>query len=196
MYPIRSIFVRGAPRLRRVITRAQIVAKHRFRQRGARVGASGLGLTAALFLCQHPASLESSSNSDTNKNGAAKSQERPQTTIELPFDLNEAGLQMGIGSVCGFASGYALKKVGKVTAVVFGLGFIGFQIARHQGLVENPDWQRIEKEITRRLDADGDGKITNADLRHHYHQVVEFLGFGLPSGAAFAGGFFLGIKLG
>ena len=69
---------------------------------------------------------------------------------------------MGIGSVCGFASGYALKKVGKVTAVVFGLGFIGFQIARHQGLVENPDWQRIEQEITRRLDADGDGKITNA----------------------------------
>lgn len=113
------------------------------------------------------ASLEPSTNSVNNKEGKDKNESRRQTTIELPFDLNEAGLQLGIGGVCGFASGYALKKVGKVTAVVFGLGFIGFQVARHQGLVENPDWQRIENEITRRLDADGDGKITGKVSKHH-----------------------------
>lgn len=42
--------------------------------------------------------------------------------------LGPSGNEIGMSLVLGFASGYALKKVGRFTAIVVGLGFIAVQV--------------------------------------------------------------------
>ena len=41
--------------------------------------------------------------------------------------------QISYGFICGYSSGYALKKVGKAASVVFGLGFVGLQSLAYAG---------------------------------------------------------------
>jgi hypothetical protein len=63
-------------------------------------------------------------NRVVNEHSSQSSQSSPPfpslPSSALPRDL---GLQLSIGGICGFCSGYALKKVGKTAAFVFGIGF-------------------------------------------------------------------------
>jgi uncharacterized membrane protein (Fun14 family) len=58
------------------------------------------------------------------------------------------------------------------------------------------DWTSVEEQLVRRLDTDGDGRITHVDLKAHFDRAMEILGFNLPSGAAFATSFVLGLRYG
>lgn len=108
----------------------------------------------------------------------------------------ELGVQLSFGGLAGFCSGYAVKKVGRAAAIIIGLGFIGVQVARLNGQIQDPDWQSVNAALVRALDTDGDGKITVLDLKNHLNKSIQVLGFGVPSGAAFAGAFVLGLKIG
>jgi uncharacterized membrane protein (Fun14 family) len=105
-------------------------------------------------------------------------------------------VQVSLGSIAGFCSGYAVKKVSKVAAFGVGLIFIGIQLARYYGVVEDIQWQKIEDRLVETLDADGDGKLTASDFKVHFDKAVEVLGFNLPSGAAFGSFFLLGLRWG
>lgn len=58
------------------------------------------------------------------------------------------------------------------------------------------DWKSVEDRLVQTLDTDGDGKLTIADARSHLNNVIEVLGFNLPSGAAFGAAFLLGLRYG
>ena len=51
-------------------------------------------------------------------------------------------MKMSVGSVMGYCSGYALKKVGKAMAVVVGLGFVGLQSAAYGGYI-TVNWMKV-----------------------------------------------------
>ncbi len=116
----------------------------------------------------------------------------------LPSDLSggDLGVQVTLGGAAGFCSGYAVKKVGRALAVAIGLGFIAVQVARHKGVIESPDWGRVNERMVEALDADGDGKLTGKDAQIYLARAVEVLGFNVPGGAAFGTAFVLGLRYG
>lgn len=103
--------------------------------------------------------------------------------------------QLSYGFMSGFCSGYALKKVGKVAAIVLGGGFMALQTLSYSGYVE-VDHGKLKKDIEGMMDLNKDGKIDKEDLNKASEDVMEVLSFGLPAGAGFGAGFLFGLKQG
>lgn len=59
--------------------------------------------------------------------------------------------QLSFGSVMGYCSGMALKKVGKAVAFVVGIGFVGLQTAASMGYI-NVDWRKVKEDALKPLD--------------------------------------------
>lgn len=51
--------------------------------------------------------------------------------------------QLSVGAILGFCAGYAIKKIGKMTALIVGLLFLAVQIMAWQGLL-TVHWPRIQ----------------------------------------------------
>jgi uncharacterized membrane protein (Fun14 family) len=72
--------------------------------------------------------------------------------------------QVGFGSVLGFASGYAIKKLGKIALMGVGAAFLLVQGLAYAGWVE-VNWSKARADAERAVDVDGDGKVTSADIK-------------------------------
>lgn len=59
--------------------------------------------------------------------------------------------QLSFGSVMGYCSGMAMKKIGKMVAFVIGIGFIGIQSAVSAGYID-VDWGKIKDDALKPLD--------------------------------------------
>jgi len=103
--------------------------------------------------------------------------------------------QLSYGFVCGYCSGYALKKVGKAAAVVLGLGFMTLQTLNYSGYIE-VDHEKLKKDVEGLMDLNNDGKIDDKDLAIASDKIMEVVSFGLPSGCGFAAGFWGGLRSG
>ncbi len=57
----------------------------------------------------------------------------PETALDI-----DLGVHVTVGAVAGLASGYAVKKVGKLALFVVGIGFVGMQLARAATAVATP----------------------------------------------------------
>ena len=162
-----------------------------------------------------------SSSSSSSSTPSSFSSSTPLSVSPFSKDL---GLQLSLGSVCGFCSGYALKKVGKTAAFIFGIGFISLQTVRiiqqsqqstHTPFISNQlpslpssssstttttppliDWVKVENEMIKLFDIDGDGIISLNDMHTLTSRLVSSLSLGIPSTSAFAAAFFLGIRWG
>lgn len=91
--------------------------------------------------------------------------------------------QITFGGLAGFFAGYALKKVGKLAALVLGLFFIGLQFLAYYGYVQI-DWTRIQASV--------DPLLGEEQLRTLWQRLLDVLTYNAP----FAGGFVAGIVLG
>jgi uncharacterized membrane protein (Fun14 family) len=113
----------------------------------------------------------------------------------------QAGIDSGIptqlsyGFVSGYCSGYALKKVGKTAAFVFGLGFMSLQTLSYYGYVK-VDHGQIRKDVENLLDLNDDGRVDGKDGELAYNHVMKVLQFNLPGGSGFAAGFVGGLRSG
>uniref|UniRef100_A0A7S4JYV9 EF-hand domain-containing protein n=1 Tax=Odontella aurita TaxID=265563 RepID=A0A7S4JYV9_9STRA len=112
-------------------------------------------------------------------------------------DAVETGVptQLSYGFVCGYCSGYALKKVGKGAAVVLGLGFMTLQTLNYSGYIQ-VDHEKLKKDVEGLMDLNNDGKIDEKDLAEASDKIMEVMSFGLPSGCGFAAGFWGGLRSG
>ena len=50
--------------------------------------------------------------------------------------------ELSFGSIVGYCSGYAMKKVGKALAFVIGVGFISLQTVVHLGYID-VNWTKV-----------------------------------------------------
>mmetsp|Transcript_1657 Transcript_1657/g.2021 ORF Transcript_1657/g.2021 Transcript_1657/m.2021 type:complete len:194 (+) Transcript_1657:92-673(+) len=103
--------------------------------------------------------------------------------------------QISYGFVCGFSSGYAMKKIGKVASVVFGLGFVTLQSLSYAGYI-NVDHKALQKDVENAFDLNNDGKVDDQDANIVYNKVMEVLQFNMTGGSGFAAGFVGGVRSG
>jgi uncharacterized membrane protein (Fun14 family) len=59
--------------------------------------------------------------------------------------------KLTFGSIVGYCSGAAAKKVGKALAVIGGLAFIAIQSAAYSGYVD-VDWNKIQDDAISKVD--------------------------------------------
>jgi uncharacterized membrane protein (Fun14 family) len=78
--------------------------------------------------------------------------EKKDDPVETALEkLKPYANQLTVGSITGFCSGYALKKIGKAAAVIVGCGFIALQTCVTFGYL-NVDWARISEDTQKKLD--------------------------------------------
>lgn len=95
--------------------------------------------------------------------------------------------QIGFGVVAGFIAGYALKKLGKIVAIVLGVFFIGLQVLAWNGYV-TVEWQRMQEEV--------EPMLRSSSLNEGWRALVSVMTYNLPFAAAFVPGFVFGLKRG
>lgn len=89
---------------------------------------------------------------------------------------------VSVGAVLGFATGVAMRFLGKVVLVVVGLLFIALQFLVWAGIV-NVDWLRLQA-------------LTEPLLREGREQGLPWLSHVLTANLPFAGSFTVGVFLG
>eukprot|EP00553_Chaetoceros_curvisetus_P015993 CAMPEP_0204646070 /NCGR_PEP_ID=MMETSP0718-20130828/3982_1 /ASSEMBLY_ACC=CAM_ASM_000674 /TAXON_ID=230516 /ORGANISM="Chaetoceros curvisetus" /LENGTH=122 /DNA_ID=CAMNT_0051668209 /DNA_START=42 /DNA_END=410 /DNA_ORIENTATION=+ len=97
------------------------------------------------------------------------------------------------GSVVGYCSGAAAKKVGKAVAVLAGICFIAVQSAVYSGYVA-VDWNKVKDDAIAKVDTDGDGEMTLKDFKNYWKKVKAILTKNIPSAGGFSLGFMYGLK--
>mmetsp|Transcript_48184 Transcript_48184/g.73356 ORF Transcript_48184/g.73356 Transcript_48184/m.73356 type:complete len:124 (-) Transcript_48184:79-450(-) len=103
--------------------------------------------------------------------------------------------QLGFGSVMGYCSGMAMKKIGKAVAFAVGVGFIAVQTAVSAGYID-VDWGKVKDDSMKKLDTTGDGKVDGEDMKVWWRKVKNLLTNKLPSAGGFSLGFLYGVKHG
>ncbi len=95
--------------------------------------------------------------------------------------------QIGFGAIAGFIAGYALKKVGKVVAIVLGLIFIAVQVLAWSGFI-SVNWNVVQEQV--------DPMLTGESLQGTWSALISLLTYNIPFAAAFVPAFVLGLKRG
>ncbi|TDH67753.1 hypothetical protein CCR75_005316 [Bremia lactucae] len=133
--------------------------------------------------------LLSAAEGPSGSGGPAKKGDSFEQMIDVVL-ANCGGLTLAGG--LGFCSGYALKQVGKAAALAVGIFFIVGQAAAYSGYIEI-NWGKVQKDMNKQVDHNGDGKIDSKDVKLWYRKLYTILKKNLSSSAGFSTGFALGI---
>jgi uncharacterized membrane protein (Fun14 family) len=95
--------------------------------------------------------------------------------------------QISFGALAGFATGYALKKIGRTALVIFGMLFIVIQLLAYLGVVR-VDWLRIQQYA--------DPLLSKNSLQGFFNGLTGILTNNVPFAGAFIPGFLLGLRAG
>jgi len=95
--------------------------------------------------------------------------------------------QISFGALAGFATGYALKKIGRAVAIVLGLLFVALQLLAHYGIVDI-NWGVVQGHVDPLLEPEALGGM--------WRRLVDVLTFNLAFAASFVPGLVLGIRRG
>lgn len=95
--------------------------------------------------------------------------------------------QAGFGLVAGFAVGYALKKVGKLLAVVVGLLFVVVQLLASQGFL-TVHWGEVQARVDPWFEAES--------LDSAWSSLVRILTYNVTFAGAFVPGLVVGLRRG
>lgn len=78
--------------------------------------------------------------------------EHKDDAVETALDkLKPFFAKMTFGSLVGYCSGYAMKKVGKAAAVCVGMGFMIFQGAAYTGYID-VNWSKVKESAKNKAD--------------------------------------------
>jgi len=108
--------------------------------------------------------------------------EIPELTAALPWVQ-----QIGFGAVAGFVAGYALKKVGKVVAILLGVLFVCLQLLAWWGFI-NVNWGVLQDQV--------DPLLSGESLQSGWRGLITLLTYNIPFAAAFVPAFIWGMKRG
>jgi len=104
--------------------------------------------------------------------------------LDLSSILTPIAGELGIGGIGGFFAGWALKKAAKLVAAIIGLSFLGLQYLAYQNVID------INYDALTAWASDVAGMAAGSESL-----VIDFIAHA-PFGAAFIGGFYLGIQKG
>eukprot|EP00980_Cylindrotheca_fusiformis_P024584 scaffold12118_cov138-Cylindrotheca_fusiformis.AAC.1 len=122
--------------------------------------------------------------------------ENKKDPVEDALDkLKPIASQLTFGSVVGYCSGVALKKVGQAVAFVIGVGFVGIQSAVYSGYIQ-VDWLKVRDDALKPLDTTGDGKVDMEDAKAWWKRIKDILINEIPGAGGFSLGFLCGVRYG
>ncbi|MBA7642278.1 hypothetical protein ES703_49967 [subsurface metagenome] len=98
--------------------------------------------------------------------------------------LTPLSTQLGMGGIGGFAVGYSLKKLAKLTAIIIGFAFVGLQYLAYKGIIAI-NYAALKSWASSLMGQAGDAQGLIVDIFAN-----------VPYAAAFTGGFLLGLKKG
>ena len=128
---------------------------------------------------------------ETTDNNNNESADKDDEITALIHKFSPIATKLGFGGVMGFMAGAALKRFGEEAAVYVGVAFLGLQTLQYLGYI-NIDYRKLSKDLEKKLDVTGDGKLDVNDAIVVWKELKKILTFNLPS----AGGFSLGVALG
>lgn len=154
-------------------------------------------------LCSNSNNSSEDSDEDFLSKITSKINSQSLSNISLPTSLDEAlatigsqtqlALNSGIptnlsyGFFAGYMSGFALKKIGRVASLTFGVGFVLLQTLAYHGYIDvNHD--KLAKEIEGVLDRNGDGVVDGEDLKGVVDELRRVVGFGIEGSEEGDGG--------
>jgi len=111
--------------------------------------------------------------------------------------LLETGVpsQVTAGFAAGFCMGYAAKKSLKIVAFGSGIMLLSLQALAYQGYIKT-SWADISDDFTAALDANGDGVIDSEDAKIWWSKASTIVGYNLPAGSGWMGGWVMGLRSG
>lgn len=95
--------------------------------------------------------------------------------------------QLGFGGVIGFCTGFMVKKVSKLAAVIVGLVFVLLQVLSYYGII-SIEWGPVKEWWDKETSPD--------QLQGAWTSVRNLLFSNVPALAGAVPGFFLGLKVG
>ncbi|KAL7576579.1 hypothetical protein ACA910_018070 [Epithemia clementina (nom. ined.)] len=118
----------------------------------------------------------------------------PKDLMEQAIDQAKPILaKLGFGTVVGYCSGMALKKVGKAVATIIGMGFVVVQSAVYAGYI-NVDWDKVQTDVVKSVDTNSDGKLDAEDAKMYWSKVKAILANGIPDAGGFSLGFLWAVR--
>jgi uncharacterized membrane protein (Fun14 family) len=111
------------------------------------------------------------------------------TAVDVPEIATVAPYlqQLTFGAVAGFVVGYALKKVGKLVAIAFGLLFVAIQVLAFYGFV-TVNWGEVQDRF--------DPLLQPTSLEQAWKGLVALLTYNITFAAAFVPALVIGLKRG
>lgn len=103
--------------------------------------------------------------------------------------------EISTGLLFGYCAGYAFNRALRFGALLCGIGFISLQTLHHFGYIQ-VNWKRVEEDIKRPLDLNGDGKVDQEDVAAFQRRVLKFMAQGVPSTAGLSLGLLWGLRAG
>ena len=123
------------------------------------------------------------------------------TIISLPIHrhllllidrLKPALTKITFGSLVGYCSGVATKKIGRALAIVAGMGFMIVQGAVYSGYID-VDWKKVQDDVASKVDANKDGSLTAEDAKAYWKKLKQILTHNIPNAGGFSLGFLYGV---
>ena len=92
--------------------------------------------------------------------------------------------QLGVGGVAGLCTGYALKKIGKLVAVLVGIAFLGLELLAYRGII-SINYSALQEWASGLI-----GQVGEAE------GVLTLIIANLPFASSFLVGLAMGLKIG
>jgi len=80
----------------------------------------------------------------------------------------------GFGTVMGACTGVALKKLGKAAMGITGFIFMSLTAAEKQGFM-TVHWDKVKEKTMKLIDTDGDGELSQDDMKKHFGKLVAYM---------------------
>ncbi|CAO3609404.1 unnamed protein product [Cunninghamella echinulata] len=120
--------------------------------------------------------------------------DQPKRDISAKKTLFHKG-EVSFGVILGFCTGYLIKKVGKLFAMIIGVGFISLQYLSFNGFI-TIHWDRMEGNYQKQLGAEKDGRVTRKHVTNKWNAFVGFLTYNLQFKSTFLVGLYGGLRYG
>lgn len=118
--------------------------------------------------------------------------ETDSTTIELTNSINNSKY-IPIWFFMGFASGITIKRISFMGLFLVGSTFSGLQFLSYNNYIII-NYDKIEKDITKQLDLNDDGKIDKDDLILYFYKIKNILELNLPKSCGYSTGLIFGLR--
>ena len=106
--------------------------------------------------------------------------------------LKPALTKITFGSLVGYCSGVATKKIGRALAIVAGVGFMLVQGAVYSGYID-VDWKKVQDDVASKVDANKDGALNAEDAKEYWKKLKAILTHNIPNAGGFSLGFLYGV---